>query len=449
MKTVDICDYDPHWGRQFSTEAELIKSTFRHAKIYIDHVGSTAVKNLPSKPVIDILISIENWDNVKKLVLVLEGLGYSVDEKCDSVPRYFLKKYMEGNAGCFHVHICEPHRRWGREMLTFRNELAENSGLAQDYVNLKKQLAKMHRTDVSAYIVGKRNFIEKKLREVESDFDVNRLLTHQRAESNMAEQLQAKMMITQLVISMIAAISVYSNDNKYLFATAAVGFFMMLLWTHYSQNQQCHRSAGDQARRAVLLISGLDKAPSIEQKLRISDSFNVLVSSETLRREEEHFASREPPSYRRLSEMIEESSYWTRDLQQKSAKIVGVIFLIFGGILAIIIGAAIASFESDSLISLSRVILAMMVFLISSDSLVLFLGYRNSAIAIDEIFKRVESATARNYLESDILLLMVDYNAVIEKAPPTLPGVYQFRRKMLNLRWRSYIEAKLSSQEAN
>ncbi|WP_180279200.1 GrpB family protein [Janthinobacterium sp. BJB304] len=447
MNTVEIFDYNPAWKAQFAKEAEIIQSKFKNEKIYIDHVGSTSIANIASKPIIDILISINNWSNVERLVLLLEGLGYIIDEKCDNVPRYFLTKYRDREIG-FHVHICEPHRRWGREMLIFKDELSNNHEFSKDYVNLKKKLAIAHHKDVRAYTHGKKIFIETRLREVENEFSVNQLLTHQRAELNSAEQLQVKMMLTQILISLIAAASVYSNDNKYLFAAAALGFILILLWTYYNQNQQIHRSAGDQARRAVLLISGLDKDPSIQQKLRISDGFSVSVSSDNFRREEDHFATRESPSYKRLAEMIEESSYWTRDLQRYSANVVGFIFLVLVGFVAIVVGAAIVSMQSDNLISITRAILAIMVFLISSDSLVLFLGYKNSAATIDEIFKRVESVAARNYLESDTLLLMSDYNAAIEKAPSTLPGVYRLRKRRLNFRWRSYMEAKLSNRSA-
>ena len=441
MKTVDIFDYDPAWKAQFLNEARIIQSSFKCEKIYVDHVGSTSVENIASKPVIDILISVRSWDGVEQLVAVLQDLGYRVEEKCESVPRYFLTKYVGKNG--FHIHICEPHRRWGREMLIFKNELAANAELAKSYIALKKRLAEAHHADVSAYIVGKKAFIENSLLEVENEFGVNQLLTHQRAELNVAERLQLKMMGTQSLISLIAAASVYSNDNKYLFAAAAVGFLLMLLWTYYNQNQQRHRAAGDQARRAILLISGLDMYPSIEQRLRINDGFSVGVSNSNHRREEDHFSTRESPSYRRLAEMIEESSYWTRDLQRYSANIVGVIFLFLIALIVLVIGAAIASIDSENLISLARVIVAIMVFLISSDSLVLLFGYKNSANAIDEIFKRIEGAAARSYPPSDIFLLMSDYNAAIEKAPSALPGVYRLRQRRLMQRWRSYIEAKI------
>lgn len=425
-------------------EAEEIQKIVPDIDIYIDHVGSTSVKGLPSKPIIDLLISLPEWGHAELVVEALQRSGYCVSEKCEDTPRYFLVKYLPDNSACFHVHMCEPNRRWGREMLIFKDELSCNHQLAKDYADLKRRLATVYKNDVQAYILGKRDFIEGRLRMRENEFSVNQLLTRQRAESNEAEHLQVKMIMAQLFLSLIAAASVYSNDNKYLFVAAALGFFSVLLWLRCSQKQQRHRSAGDQARRAVLIISGLGKELSPGQKLRITDGFSVQNEALPVRREEDHFASRESPGYKRLAEMIEESSYWTLDLQKCSAKVMGVIMSAVMLMILIAFGAAIASFKSDNLVSLSRAILAIMVFLISSDSLGLLLAYKSSAVTIDEIFKRVEIAAARGFKDSDVLLLMSDYNAAIERAPTPLPGVFGLRNKHLSQRWRAYIEAKLT-----
>lgn len=442
LKNINIVEHSTNWEAQFLREAELIKSIIPNGMVFIDHVGSTAVKGLPSKPIVDILVSLSKWEYAKIVVEALQSAGYHVDEECKKTPRYFLVKYSQDGSEGFHVHICEPSRRWGFEMLIFKAELSCDEKLREDYTALKRKLATEHANDVQSYIAGKRNFIDSKLRMSEREFGVNRLLTCQRAESDKAENIQLWMMIAQLILSIIAAASVFFNNNKILFVAAILGFFLVLLWLQLSQKQQRHRAVGDQSRRAVLLISGLGMELSAGQKLRIIDNFSVQTDNFPVRREEDHFASRESPGYKRLSELIEESSYWTLELQKCSAKVMGGI--IFSGLLLVFVvgGAAIMSLESDKIISFSRAILAVMVFLISSDSLGLLLAYKSSAATIDEIFKRVESIVARGYQESDVLLLMLDYNAAIERAPSPLPRVFRFSRKSLGRRWRTYIGEK-------
>lgn len=439
MEKITISEYQPDWGKLFIAESEKIKSTLKCEKVYIDHVGSTAVPDLAAKPIIDILISLNNWKDIDEVVEKLTQLDYEVVDNCTEVPRFFLTKYCSTS---FHVHVCRPQSRWARDMKIFKEELIWDKKLCEDYANLKKNLANKYSDNKNEYMKGKKLFIEERLRKSENEFGVDKLLSHQKAESNKAENLQFYLMIIQFLIATVAATSAYVNENKTLFGLAILGFILIILWFYLNQSQQKHRSAGDHARRAVLLISGLDMKPSPSQILHITGLFNVEITSINSRREEEHFISREEPSYKRLIEMIEESSYWTSYLQKVSSKVMIIILFILMAITFCIFGAAIASFKTDSLITLSRAIIAIMIFVISSDALGLLIGYKNSARAIDDIFKRIEVASIKGYLESDALLLMSDYNAIIEKAPSTLPFVYKFMHVNLNKRWQTYTEEK-------
>lgn len=447
MQVVSIFKHDPAWKETFARESEAIRAIATRENFFIDHVGSTAVNDLPSKPIIDMLVSVHHWSTVEKLLEELKKIGYRMKEYDKEASRYFLTKYQSANLGCFHIHICRPNDRWGQDMLVFRDELAADQGLVKEYAELKQTLARAHCDDLGKYTHEKTFFIKSVLHKVERSFSVDHLLTHQRSELDEAQRIQIKMIFTQLAVAWVAACSVFLVGNKYLLHAAGAGLLLMLLWVHYSQRQQRHRSAGDQARRAVLLISGLDKVPPAGQKLRIIDGFEVSTLGRPRAREEDHFASREPPGYKRLSELIEESAYWTRDLQRFSAKIMAIIFTVLMLFIVCACGVAISSLTSETLIDLSRALVAVVVFLISSDILGLLLAYRNSATTIDEIFKRVESVAARKYTESDVLLLMVDYNAAIEKAPAVLPGVFKLRNKTLSQHWRAYISTKQTNTE--
>ncbi|WP_233971604.1 GrpB family protein [Pectobacterium versatile] len=445
MNKVVLSAYNCCWSNKFLEEAQKIKNAVNFTTIYIDHVGSTSVKGLSSKPIIDILISLCDWDAITKLADVLVKLGYEIDEKCDDTPRFFLKKYNETSSDNYHVHICEPNSQWGRDMLVFKSELITNSDFANQYVDLKKKLVKDCSGDIESYMKGKKIFIENKLLEINSEFGVDRLLSYQRVESNKAENLQVYMMITQFIISLLAVISVYRSEGSELFWLAIIGFILMVLWFFLSQAQQRRRSAGDQARRVILLMSGLKVLPSAGQSLRINDSFNAEITKNTLRREEDHFATREKPGYKRLVEMIEESSYWTCYLQKTSAKLMLVILYLLATVIFVVTGAAILSLNSNELISLSRAMIALMIFIISTDVLGLLISYRNASSSIGDVFNRVEGISAKGYLKSDALLLMADYNSVIEKAPATLPFVYISCQKKLNKKWRDYSEVKFNS----
>jgi GrpB-like predicted nucleotidyltransferase (UPF0157 family) len=446
---VNIYPHDPTWKAAFIKESEKIRSgvKVKNVNYFIDHVGSTAICDLPSKPVIDMLLSVHGWSEIEQVLENLKKLGYSFEESPKETHRYFLIKEQLDSLPKFHLHVCKANIKWGRDMLIFKDELSADCDLAKKYAELKMDLSSRYGDDLVKYTSEKTDFIKSALSRAANSFSVDQLLTHQRNELDIAQTLQMKMIAAQFAIALVAAISVYVAENRYLLYAAGVGLLLMLFWVHFNQGQQRHRTAGDQARRAILLISGLNKVPPAGQKLRIKDGFEVPAAGLTTTREEEHFTSRESHGYKRLSEMIEESAYWTRDLQRFSAKIMEFIFLALILCMITACGVAVTLTPSETMINLSRALVAILVFLISSDTLGLLFSYKNSAGTIDEIFKRVESVTARGYEEADTLLLMVDYNAAIEKAPPALPGVYGIRRVSLSQRWRAYIETKQANAD--
>ncbi|WP_172352516.1 hypothetical protein [Mesorhizobium sp. NZP2298] len=190
------------------------------------------------------------------------------------------------------------------------------------------------------------------------------------------------------------------------------------------------------------MASGLNARFSAEQRLRIFDGFTAPIENKAMVREESYFASRAEPSYLRLAELIEESAYWTRDLQRASAQAMRLVLVAVALLMGFTLWHAMSSMSTDAQVSLARVLVAALVFLLSSDTVGTMIAHKNAADAIDDVLQRVESAAARGYTEPDLLLLLSDYNAVVEGAPVALPGIYQLRRGKLTRRWRAYLENK-------
>lgn len=447
MKKVEIVEHTFDWADAFIKEVQLIKSRLKNSSFFIDHVGSTSVFGLSAKPIVDILISVQDWSLSGEIAEVFVDLGYQLREACPEAPRFFLARYSTTDNVGYHVHICEPHSKWAQDMLDFKEELSANEAIAKEYDVLKKGLAQLHRDDIDAYALGKKDFIEGVLKSRVSKFSVDRLLTHQRVELDKADFLKKWMMGIQFLVAIGAAISVFPNGGGVLLVIASLGFALLGIWLFLNQSQQKHRTAGDQARRAVLFMSGLNKYPSLEERQRILKSFILPISNSQLILEENRFASREFPGYKRLAELVEESAFWTGDLYHASAR--QMSFFLWG---SLVIGfalsvAAIIYAPQDDLIAFNRALIAVMVFFVSSDVLGLYFSFRQSAVSLDDIFHRVEIASLRGYLEADILLLASDYNAVIDNAPSPLPDLILARSKELGGRWGVYKNLKRADSE--
>lgn len=440
---IAIVPQHKNWESACTAEIVGIRSATSSLRMFVDQVGSTAIKGLEGKPIIDLLVTPVDWQDADRISSALATIGYVREDAKSALPREFLvKPAANGDAISFHVHIAPRESEWGRNMLIFRDQLAADRSLAKRYAALKRQLAAAHPMDPESYTEGKSEFVKEVLRHADGAFGNERLLTYQRVELDCSRRFQDGALIAQLGVAVVAAISVYSENNIIQLNFAIVGFLLAALWLLLAHKQRSHRAAGDQARRVILLASGLGERFSAEQRLRVFDGFSVSIEGKPLVREEDHFASREAPGYRRLAELIEESAYWTRDLQRSSAAWIRNVMVVTALLIGCALWTGLLALPTDASVSLARVLVAALVFLVSSDLLSSIFAYREAAAAIGVILQRVETAAARDYPSSDVMLLMSDYNAVVESAPFALPGVFRWRNADLTRRWRNYLEQK-------
>jgi GrpB-like predicted nucleotidyltransferase (UPF0157 family) len=71
-----ISPYDVTWPERFAQLAQPLRQALGPVAWRIDHIGSTAVAGLAAKPVIDIQISVADFEPLDAYRLPLERLGY-------------------------------------------------------------------------------------------------------------------------------------------------------------------------------------------------------------------------------------------------------------------------------------------------------------------------------------------------------------------------------------
>ena len=54
-RKIEVVDYRPEWESMFKEEEKKIKKILAKTVFGVYHIGSTSVKNMPAKPVIDIM----------------------------------------------------------------------------------------------------------------------------------------------------------------------------------------------------------------------------------------------------------------------------------------------------------------------------------------------------------------------------------------------------------
>ncbi|WP_316185561.1 GrpB family protein [Bradyrhizobium sp. SZCCHNRI1003] len=160
--SIVVADYDPNWPMLFEQERARIKRTLGSFALLIEHIGSTAVPGLPSKPIIDLLVGVPHLEQAKeRCIECFEELGYIYrpDYSTWLPGELFFRKGPPG-PWTHHLHLMDPsHPLWETRLL-FRDYLRAHPEAAQAYANMKRALAISAIDDIKVYTTGKDTFVK-------------------------------------------------------------------------------------------------------------------------------------------------------------------------------------------------------------------------------------------------------------------------------------------------
>ncbi len=164
-EAVQVLPYDRAWPGAFESEADRLRGTLGDAAVAIEHIGSTAVPGLSAKPIIDMMLAVEDFDAARPLVHRIEELGYWYCGE-NGIPRrhYFIREDEAGHV-THHLHTLEDTSLEARKHRLFRDHLRAHPADRNAYGELKQRLAAAHGRDRDAYQQGKTALIERILRD--------------------------------------------------------------------------------------------------------------------------------------------------------------------------------------------------------------------------------------------------------------------------------------------
>ena len=162
QKIITIADYNPEWPGIYEKERVFISGILFDLDYRIEHIGSTSIEGLCAKPVIDILLGLEDFDrDNEQLLKLMTGAGYNYINTFEHIMpyrRYFNKK-GEGVITGYHVHSVQTGAWFWNRHVAFRNYLRENDDVRDEYCRVKKELAKKVWDEKNDYAWAKTDFI--------------------------------------------------------------------------------------------------------------------------------------------------------------------------------------------------------------------------------------------------------------------------------------------------
>ena len=160
MGKVQVVPHNPIWHSLFEQEAHQISTSLGSIFKEIHHIGSTAIPDIYAKPIVDLLVIVENISAVDAKSSEMVLLGYEVmGEYGISGRRYFRKANIQ-SVRTYHVHAFERDTEPVKRHVLFRDYLIAHPHAAQQYSDLKRQLAQQYPMDSRAYTIGKEQFVK-------------------------------------------------------------------------------------------------------------------------------------------------------------------------------------------------------------------------------------------------------------------------------------------------
>lgn len=158
---VEVVPYNPQWKKAFEAESQQIAKALATNLVVIHHIGSTAIPHIYAKPIIDFLIEVKDLNLVTEQTPAMAALGYEAMGEYGLVGRRYFRKENSLGIRTHHVHIYEIYSPEIERHLAFRDYMIAHPEEAEQYSQLKQELAQKYPQDIEGYMDGKYEFVKR------------------------------------------------------------------------------------------------------------------------------------------------------------------------------------------------------------------------------------------------------------------------------------------------
>ena len=169
--TVALFPHEQAWETEAQKTVTELKTILGDVAVDLQHVGSTAIKTIMAKPIVDIAVAVNDFSAVLKKKTALEAAGFYNRPSGEALPEQLLFARGSlydgtGDKQTHFIHVVKANGQEWRNYLNFRDYLNANPAVAKEYETLKLRLAAECPIDAGRahYLAGKHDFIAHTLR---------------------------------------------------------------------------------------------------------------------------------------------------------------------------------------------------------------------------------------------------------------------------------------------
>jgi GrpB-like predicted nucleotidyltransferase (UPF0157 family) len=154
---IHLAEPDPAWPEIYEREADHVRRALGERVLLLEHAGSTSVRGLPAKPIIDMVLAVADSADEPAYVPALEAAGYVLRIR---EPDWHEHRLFRGPGAPINLHTFTGGSSEIRRMLAFRDWLRTHDDERDLYLQTKRELAARHWTYVQDYADAKGEIVE-------------------------------------------------------------------------------------------------------------------------------------------------------------------------------------------------------------------------------------------------------------------------------------------------
>ena len=143
---VSIENHQTEWEFSAKNTIDILKNTLNNDIVDAQHIGSTSIKSICAKPIIDIVVGVKNFKDILKHNDELSKLGIIYRRQDHPNQQVYVCGDVQNNIQTHYINM--------------RDYLNANEQKANEYSDLKIKLADEYPNDRIAYTKGKSKLIE-------------------------------------------------------------------------------------------------------------------------------------------------------------------------------------------------------------------------------------------------------------------------------------------------
>lgn len=157
---IELLDYREDYKEMYEEEKKELLKIYKDKIKQIDHVGSTSIKGIKSKPIIDILIQTDDLEDFKEYTEKnVEGEIYTVKKEPTLGGDYLIRKEENQKVKAL-IHVYKTGDMNGVTSIMFRDYLNNHEEERKRYETLKLELYNKYKDERKKYTSGKNQYIK-------------------------------------------------------------------------------------------------------------------------------------------------------------------------------------------------------------------------------------------------------------------------------------------------